>query len=85
MKGFVGGQHTRLESLTPTSVLLVGVQTEQETVFGFDCFTADENNKPSGDRYFVYYDQRRSPEGGIPALGPKAGNAGVKRPAVGFA
>lgn len=82
MKGLFGGHRARLGSPTPAWGLLVGVEAEQGTVLDLGCFGADENDKLSDDRLFVFYNQRRSSEGCICAPGLKAGGAEVFRAAL---
>lgn len=82
---FVRGQKSKLSDLTPSEELVVGVAVEApgSPVFDVSCFGVDENGKLSDDRYFVFYNQKQSPEGEIEALGARDGDReafGVRLP-----
>lgn len=73
---FTRGQKSKLSALTPATDLTVGldVQAPGSPVFDISCFGVDQNDKLSDDRYFVFFNQRESPEGGIRQLGPQNGD-----------
>ena len=74
---FVRGQKSKLSDLTPSEELVVGVDVEAPGSPDFDvsCFGVDENGRLSDDRYFVFYNQKQSPEGEIRALGAQSGDS----------
>jgi tellurite resistance protein TerA len=74
MRKFVRGQRAKIEALTTGPVWLVSasVGSQERIVFDISCFGVDENDILSDNRYPVFYNQRRSPEGEIEALGPNA-------------
>ena len=76
MKQFTRGEKSKLSDLTPLENLIVGVgvQAPGSPEFDVSCFGVDENGNLSDDRYFVFFNQKRSPEGEIEALGPQNGN-----------
>ncbi len=73
---FTRGQKSKLSDLTSSEELIVGVGVEApgSPVFDVSCFGVDENGKLSDDRYFVFYNQKQSPEGEIQALGVQGGD-----------
>ncbi len=73
---FVRGQKSKLSALTRTQELVVGLGVEApgSPVFDVSCFGVDESGKLSDDRYFVFYNQKQSPEGEISALGARDGD-----------
>jgi len=74
---FSRGQKSKLADLTPATDLTVGlgVQAPGSPDFDISCFGVDENGKLSDDRYFVFYNQKQSPEGEIRALGAQGGDS----------
>ncbi len=75
-KNFVRGQKSKLSDLTPSQEIVVGLdaQAPGSPVFDVSCFGVDANGKLSDDRYFVFYNQKQSPEGEIEALGGRDGD-----------
>ncbi len=73
---FARGQKSKLEALTPATDLTVGlgVKAPASPVFDISCFGVDENNQLTDDRYFVFYNQKESPEGALALLGPQDGD-----------
>ena len=73
---FARGQTSKLSDLTPSEDLVVGVGVEApgSPVFHISCFGLDAEDKLSDDRYFVFYNQTRSPDGEIGQLGPVGGD-----------
>ncbi|ADV68753.1 TerD family protein [Deinococcus maricopensis] len=76
MLQMVRGQRARLQDLLTGTRLLIGVRVAgpareyDVTVFGLD-----EHSRIQDDRYTVFYNQKRSPEGAIEQLGPANGDA----------
>jgi tellurite resistance protein TerA len=71
MRSFQKGEKARLTELTPTEEVSVGVQLEAGTgTADISCFGVDAQGKLSDDRYFIFYNQKSSPEGAIAAQGP---------------
>ena len=77
MKQFARGQKSKLADLTPATDLTVGLHLEGSGSPSFDisCFGVDANGKLSDDRYFVFFNQKASPEGEIHQTGPRDGDA----------
>jgi tellurite resistance protein TerA len=70
MRSFQKGEKARLSELTPGQDVSVGVQLQ--TAGGdvdISCFGVDAQGKLSDDRYFIFYNQKASPEGAISTLG----------------
>lgn len=75
MQNLTRGQKLKLSDLTPSTFFGVGLQTNAPgLVFDISCFGVDENNKLSDDRYFVFYNQKASPEGALRQMGPQGGD-----------
>jgi len=76
MKEFVRGQKGRLSDLTPAEAFRVGVdiQGTASQVFDISCFGVDQDDRLSDDRYFIFYNQKTSPEGALKATGPGEGD-----------
>ena len=75
---FARGQETKLSDLTPATVLMVGLDvraTGSPSVFDISCFGVNAENKLLDDRYFVFYNQKQSPDGEIRQLGPVGGDS----------
>jgi stress response protein SCP2 len=53
----------------------LSVQAPGSPDFDISCFGVDENGRLSDDRYFVFYNQKQSPEGEIRALGAQGGDS----------
>ncbi|PNV32832.1 stress protein [Streptomyces sp. DH-12] len=72
---FQRGHKARISDLTAGTDLYVGVQISGPGL-GFDisCFGLDADERLSDDRYFVFYNQPKSPEGSIQLLGAQAGD-----------
>lgn len=72
---FQRGQKTRLSDLTQGTDLYVGVQISGSgLVFDISCFGLDADERLSDDRYFLFYNQPKSPEEAIQLLGSQAGD-----------
>ena len=67
------GQKTKLADLTPSLQLRAQISASAPALtFDYSCFGIDAQGKLSDDRYFVFYNQKASPEGAI-----KLGGDGV--------
>lgn len=74
MKQFVRGQKTRLSDITASTKLNLALNVTASTpnvAFDVSCFGVDGAEKLSDDRYFIFFNQKSSPCGGILALGPQ--------------
>ncbi len=69
------GQKMRLTDLTPQTTLEIGVRLAFGAGRACDasCFGVDAAGKLSDERYFVFYNQKESPEGALRAIGGKDG------------
>ncbi|RYX82835.1 hypothetical protein EON83_17885 [bacterium] len=56
------GQKIRLAELTPATQLQVRLDFKATQDFDFSCFGLDDNGTLSDDRYFVFYNQKQSPQ-----------------------
>ncbi|WP_448318337.1 TerD family protein, partial [Streptomyces sp. CO7] len=72
---FQRGHKAKISDLTAGTDLYVGVRIEGPGL-GFDisCFGLDADERLSDDRYFVFYNQPKSPEEAIQLLGEQAGD-----------
>ncbi|WP_431947342.1 TerD family protein [Actinacidiphila sp. bgisy167] len=72
---FQRGHKAKISDLTAGTDLYIGVQISGPAL-GFDisCFGLDAEERLSDDRYFVFYNQPKSPEEAIQQLGPQAGD-----------
>ncbi|WP_062206847.1 TerD family protein [Streptomyces sp. NBRC 109706] len=72
---FKKGQKSRLSDLTLGTDLYVGVQISGPgMVFDISCFGLDAAEQLSDDRYFIFYNQPKSPEESLQQLGAQAGD-----------
>ncbi|MBW1602994.1 TerD family protein [Streptomyces sp. JJ66] len=72
---FQRGHKAKLSDLTAGTDLYVGVRIGGPTLtFDISCFGLDADEKLSDDRYFVFYNQPKSPEEAIQQLGAQAGD-----------
>lgn len=70
------GQKIKLADLTPSLQLRAGIgATAPALSFDISCFGVDANGKLSDDRYFVFFNQRASPEGALRMVGSQSGDA----------
>ena len=78
MKTAIRGQRIKLEDLSLGSPFLVSVHLAlpKATSMDISCFGLDAANQLSDDRYFIFYNQRTSPEGSISASG--SGNGALE-------
>ncbi|GIJ60560.1 hypothetical protein Vau01_080760 [Virgisporangium aurantiacum] len=74
-KQFTKGQKSQLSALTAGTDLYVGIQLNAPgTSWDISCFGLDVNNKLSDDRYMIFYNQPKSPDGSIERLGEQSGD-----------
>ncbi|MBW1598798.1 TerD family protein, partial [Streptomyces sp. JJ38] len=72
---FQRGHKAKLSDLTAGTDLYVGVQIGGPGLtFDISCFGLDGDEQLSDDRYFIFYNQPKSPEEAIQQLGPQAGD-----------
>ncbi|MFJ3878818.1 TerD family protein [Streptomyces sp. NPDC090077] len=72
---FQRGHKAKISDLTAGTDLYVGVQIGGPGLsFDISCFGLDADERLSDDRYFVFYNQPKSPEESIQQLGPQAGD-----------
>ncbi|MER5495029.1 TerD family protein [Streptomyces sp. NPDC002490] len=72
---FQRGHKARIGDLTAGTDLYVGVQIAAPGLtFDISCFGLDADDRLSDDRYFVFFNQPKSPEESIQLLGPQAGD-----------
>ncbi|MFJ4469055.1 TerD family protein [Streptomyces sp. NPDC089424] len=72
---FQRGHKARISDLTTGTDLYVGVQISGPGLsFDISCFGLDADERLSDDRYFVFFNQPKSPEESIQLLGAQAGD-----------
>ncbi|MEU9120485.1 TerD family protein [Streptomyces sp. NPDC048506] len=72
---FQRGHKAKIGDLTAGTDLYVGVQIAGPGLtFDISCFGLDTAERLSDDRYFIFYNQPKSPEESIQLLGPQAGD-----------
>ncbi|MFZ3500232.1 TerD family protein [Streptomyces sp. 5.8] len=72
---FQRGHKAKISDLTPGTDLYVGVQIAGPGLaIDISCFGLDVNEQLSDDRYFVFFNQPKSPEESIQQLGTQAGD-----------
>ncbi|MFF5154862.1 TerD family protein [Streptomyces sp. NPDC000348] len=72
---FQRGHKARISDLTAGTDLYVGVQISGPGLtFDISCFGLDADERLSDDRYFIFYNQPKSPEESIQLLGAQAGD-----------
>ncbi|MEW2394745.1 TerD family protein [Streptomyces sp. NPDC046862] len=72
---FQRGHKARISDLTAGTDLYVGVQISAPGLtFDISCFGLDADERLSDDRYFVFFNQPKSPEESIQLLGSQAGD-----------
>ncbi|WP_206306540.1 TerD family protein, partial [Streptomyces malaysiense] len=72
---FQRGHKARISDLTAGTDLYVGVQIDcPGLTFDISCFGLDSEERLSDDRYFVFFNQPKSPEESIQLLGAQAGD-----------
>ncbi|MFI5802362.1 TerD family protein [Streptomyces sp. NPDC051561] len=74
-RDFQRGHKAKLSDLTAGTDLYVGVQIGGPGLtFDISCFGLDANEQLSDDRYFIFFNQPKSPEESIQLLGAQAGD-----------
>ncbi|WP_432095052.1 TerD family protein [Streptomyces sp. bgisy100] len=72
---FQRGHKARVSDLTAGTDLYIGVQISGPGLsFDISCFGIDADERLSDDRYFVFFNQPKSPEESIQLLGAQAGD-----------
>ncbi|MFE7648287.1 TerD family protein [Streptomyces phaeoluteigriseus] len=72
---FQRGHKTRISDLTTGTDLYVGVQISGPGLtFDISCFGLDADERLSDDRYFVFFNQPKTPEESVQLLGAQAGD-----------
>ncbi|MFC9960843.1 TerD family protein [Streptomyces nigra] len=72
---FQRGHKARISDLTAGTDLYVGVQVGGPGLtFDISCFGLDADERLSDDRYFIFFNQPKSPEEAIQILGAQAGD-----------
>ncbi|WP_333756199.1 TerD family protein, partial [Streptomyces sp. IBSBF 3352] len=72
---FQRGHKARISDLTAGTDLYVGVQIGGPGLtFDISCFGLDADERLSDDRYFIFFNQPKSPEEAIQILGAQAGD-----------
>ncbi|MEU0985206.1 TerD family protein [Streptomyces sp. NPDC005953] len=72
---FQRGHKAKISDLTPGTDLYVGVQIAGPGLtFDISCFGLDANEQLSDDRYFIFFNQPKSPEESIQQLGAQSGD-----------
>lgn len=72
---FQRGHKARISDLTAGTDLYVGVQIAGAGLtFDISCFGLDADEQLSDDRYFIFFNQPKSPEESIQLLGAQAGD-----------
>ncbi|MGW0929090.1 TerD family protein [Streptomyces sp. NPDC002644] len=72
---FQRGHKAKISDLTAGTDLYIGVRIEGPGLsFDISCFGLDADERLSDDRYFVFYNQPKSPEEAIQLLGEQAGD-----------
>ncbi|MCX5331488.1 TerD family protein [Streptomyces sp. NBC_00140] len=73
---FQRGHKAKVSDLTAGTDLYVGVQiTGPGLSFDISCFGLDADERLSDDRYFIFFNQPKSPEESIQLLGAQAGDS----------
>jgi stress response protein SCP2/uncharacterized protein (AIM24 family) len=72
---FQRGHKAKISDLTAGTDLYVGVQiTGPGLTFDISCFGLDDKEQLSDDRYFIFFNQPKSPEESIQLLGAQSGD-----------
>ncbi len=72
---FQRGHKAKISDLTAGTDLYVGVQISAPGLtFDISCFGLDASERLSDDRYFIFFNQPKSPEESIQLLGAQAGD-----------
>ena len=70
MQPLIRGQKIKLSDLSSKNQLQVGLAMSSPSNLTLDisCFGVDDNNKLSDDRYFIFFNQKTSPQQFPPIL-----------------
>ena len=72
---FGRGQKSQLSAITQGTDLYIGIQLNAPgTSWDISCFGLDGDDRLSDDRYFIFFNQPKSPEGSIQQLGAQSGD-----------
>ncbi|MFI5753751.1 TerD family protein [Streptomyces sp. NPDC051569] len=72
---FQRGHKAKVSDLTPGTDLYVGVRIAAPGLtFDISCFGLDADERLSDDRYFIFFNQPKSPEESVQLLGAQAGD-----------
>ncbi|WP_131747191.1 TerD family protein [Frankia sp. Cppng1_Ct_nod] len=72
---FSRGQKSQLSAVTPGTDLYIGIALNAPGLtWDVSCFGLDANDKLSDDRYFIFFNQPKSPEESVQLLGEQAGD-----------
>ncbi|MFJ4963688.1 TerD family protein [Streptomyces sp. NPDC088729] len=72
---FQRGHKAKISDLTPGTDLYVGVQIAAPGLtFDISCFGLDADEQLSDDRYFIFFNQPKSPEESVQLLGAQSGD-----------
>ncbi|MEU9606074.1 TerD family protein [Streptomyces sp. NPDC048057] len=72
---FQRGHKAKISDLTPGTDLYVGVQISAPGLtFDISCFGLDADERLSDDRYFIFFNQPKSPEESLQLLGAQSGD-----------
>lgn len=76
MQSLLRGQKVKLAELTTATMIQVGlaVTARSGIVFDISCFGVDAQDKLSDDRYFIFYNQKTSPDGSLSSIGAGTGD-----------
>ena len=76
MSQLMRGQKIKLADLTQSLQLRAGIGAQSAALsFDISCFGVDAQGQLSDDRYFVFYNQRTSPENALRMVGSQSGDA----------
>jgi stress response protein SCP2/uncharacterized protein (AIM24 family) len=71
---FGRGQKSQLSAITPGTDLYIGIQINAPGSWDISCLGLDAADRLSDERYFVFFNQPKSPEGSIQQLGGQSGD-----------
>ena len=75
MRTFARGEKSKLADIGPESFTVgVSLVAASQAVFDISCFGVDVSGRLSNDAYFIFFNQRSSPENALVAQGPTAGD-----------
>ncbi|CUU53671.1 Stress response protein SCP2 [Parafrankia irregularis] len=71
---FSRGQKSQLSAITAGTDLYIGIQINAPGEWDVSCFGLDGADRLSDDRYFIFFNQPKSPESSIQLLGAQSGD-----------